>query len=88
MAMSARRYTEDLRITMHGLAEEKILNTMVVGAEKPGSMIIHELKFSKQLNRKVVRAIDDNPSKKGKYLHGVPIVGNKDVIIESAKNIK
>ena len=72
---------------MHGLnrPEERILNTMVIGAGEAGSMIIHELKFSKHLNRKVVCVIDDNPSKKGKYLHGVPIVGNKDTIIEKAK---
>ena len=76
-----------LRIVMHGLnrPEERILNTMVIGAGEAGSMIIHELKFSKHLNRKVVCVIDDNPSKKGKYLHGVPIVGNKDTIIEKAK---
>ena len=76
-----------LRIVMHGLnrPEERILNTMVIGAGEAGSMIIHELKFSKHLNRKVVCVIDDNPSKNGKYLHGVPIVGNKDTIIEKAK---
>ena len=55
-----------LRIVMHGLnrPEERILNTMVIGAGEAGSMIIHELKFSKHLNRKVVCVIDDNPSKK------------------------
>ena len=75
-----------LRIVMHGLnrPEERILNTMVIGAGEAGSMIIHELKFSKHLYRKGVCVID-NPSKKGKYLHGVPIVGNKDTIIEKAK---
>ncbi len=91
MTTSATRFSyRGLRIILHGLnkPEEKILNTMVVGAGEAGSMIIHELKFSKQLNRKVVCVIDDNPSKKGKYLHGVPIVGNKDVIIESAKKYK
>lgn len=79
-----------LRIVLQGINKEKenILNTMVIGAGEAGSMIIHELKFSRHLNRRVVCIIDDNPSKKGKYLHGVPIVGNKDKILESAKKYK
>lgn len=60
-------------------------NTMVIGAGEAGSMIIHELKYSKHLERKVACIIDDNPSKKGKYLQGVPVVGNRDTIIENAK---
>lgn len=63
----------------------KIANTMVVGAGEAGSMIIQELKLSKHLNKKVVCIIDDNPSKKGKYLHGVKIVGDRNTILENAK---
>ena len=58
---------------------------MVVGAGEAGSMIIQELKLSKHLNKKVVCIIDDNPSKKGKYLHGVKIVGDRNTILENAK---
>ncbi len=65
-----------------------IQNTMVIGAGEAGNMIIRELKYSKHLNRNVVCIIDDNPEKKGKYLHGVPIVGNKDTIVENAKKYK
>lgn len=79
-----------LRIVMQKTrkAEEKILNTMVIGAGEAGSMIIHELKYSKHLNRRVVCIVDDNPSKRGKYLHGVPIVGDTDTIVENAKKYK
>ena len=76
-----------LRILLRnrGKDREAVLNTMVVGAGEAGSIIIHELKYSKNLNRKVVCVIDDNRFKKGKYLHGVPIVGNRDTIIENAE---
>ena len=67
---------------------EKVLNTMVIGAGEAGSIIIRELKFSNHLNRRVVCVIDDNPSKKGKYLQGIPVVGNKDTIIQNAKKYK
>lgn len=63
----------------------KVKNTMVIGAGEAANMIIQELRFSKHLNRKVSCIIDDNPSKKGKYLHGVPIVGNRETIVENAK---
>ncbi len=66
-------------------SKEKVLNTMVIGAGEAGSMIIHEMRVSKHLSRKVVCVIDDNPFKKGKYIHGVPIVGNIETIVENAQ---
>ena len=60
-------------------------NTIVIGAGEAGNMIIKELKSSKYLNQKVVCVIDDNPSKKGNYIHGIRIVGGRDMIQEAAK---
>lgn len=64
---------------------EPPVSTMVIGAGEAGSMIIHELKTSRHLNRRVVCIIDDNPSKKGKYLHGIRIVGGREKIISCAE---
>ena len=64
------------------------IRTMVVGAGDAGSSIINELQLSTRMNYRVVCVIDDNPSKKGKYLQGVPIVGNRDTIIENVKKYK
>ncbi|OUP86531.1 nucleoside-diphosphate sugar epimerase [Lachnoclostridium sp. An169] len=58
-----------------------VYQTLVIGAGEAGSMIIQELKFSSHLNSRVVGVIDDNPSKKGKYIHGVKVLGNRDMII-------
>ncbi len=57
------------------------INTMVIGAGEAGSMIVHELRTSRHLNRNLVCIIDDNPSKKGKYLQGVKIYGGREEII-------
>ena len=65
--------------------ESQPINTMVVGAGEAGSMIVHEIKTSRHLNRNLVCIIDDNPSKKGKYLQGVRIVGDRNEIISSAE---
>lgn len=61
------------------------VNTMVIGAGEAGSMIIHELRTSRHLNRNLVCIIDDNPSKKGKYLQGVRIYGGRENIFSCAK---
>ena len=63
------------------------INTIVIGAGEAGSMIVQELKTSRNLNRKVVCIIDDNPSKKGKYLHGIKILGNRNDIVRLAEKL-
>ena len=73
-----------LKSEMERIKSEPV-STMVIGAGEAGSMIIHELKTSRHLNRRVVCIIDDNPSKKGKYLHGIRIVGGRDKIIPCAE---
>lgn len=60
-------------------------NVMIIGAGSAGRDLIHEVKFSDKLNWRVVCAIDDNPSKEGKYLDGVPIVGGRKRIVDAAK---
>lgn len=56
------------------------VRTMIVGAGAAGFMIVREMKNSKHLNRKIPCIIDDDPGKKGTYLQGIPIVGDKDEI--------
>lgn len=64
------------------------IRTMVIGAGDAGNMIIKELQNSKHLRDKVVCVIDDSPTKKGKYINGIEIVGGRDRIVESARKYK
>ncbi|WP_235398199.1 polysaccharide biosynthesis protein [Faecalicatena contorta] len=66
-------------------SKSRPINTMVIGAGEAGSMIIHEIKTSRHLNRNLVCIIDDNPSKKGKFLQGVRIYGGRENIVECAR---
>lgn len=50
---------------------------MIIGAGEAGRMLVKELMSSNHLHSKVCCVIDDNPSKLGKYLEGIPIVGNR-----------
>lgn len=65
---------------VHNFREQEPVRTMIVGAGAAGYMIVREMNNSKHLNRKIPCIIDDDPSKKGTYLQGIPIVGGKDDI--------
>ena len=58
---------------------------MIIGAGEAGDILVRELLLSSQVNEKPVCFIDDDPNKKGRYLHGVKIVGGRDQIIKAAK---
>lgn len=53
---------------------------MLVGAGAAGNMILNEIKDSPLIDKKIVCVVDDDPSKWGTYLHGVPVVGGRQRI--------
>ena len=63
---------------------ESHLNVMIVGAGSAASLLIKELQYGPG-DSKIVCLIDDNPAKKGKYIHSIPIVGNRSDIPYMAK---
>lgn len=88
MTTTATRFSyRVLGILQQGIRKKNVkpVNTMIIGAGEAGSMIIQEIRSNHYLNKKVVCIIDDNPFKKGKYLHGIKIVGNKKDIVEAVK---
>ena len=58
---------------------------MVIGAGAAGQTIIKELRNSSDLDSRVCCVIDDNPSKKGRLIEGVPIAGNRHTIIANVE---
>lgn len=63
---------------------EDTRNVMIIGAGAAASLLIKELKYGPG-NAKIACIIDDNPAKKGKYIHGLPIVGDRDDIPKMAE---
>ena len=57
---------------------------MIIGAGSAGNILIHELDRNKHCDNKVVCVIDDNPDKKNKYIRGVKIVGDRQMIKSAA----
>ena len=60
--------------SQRGYGDRKI-RTMIVGAGRAGEMLLREMKTSNN-NLIPVCILDDNPDKKGRYIHGIRVVGN------------
>lgn len=65
--------------------DENVERVMVIGSGDAGNIIIKEMKNSKEINMLPVCAIDDDKSKAGKVVSGVPIVGDRFTIERFAK---
>ncbi len=69
--------------------EEAVLHrVMLIGAGAAGQIIIRDLNRASEVKAKVCCIIDDNPNKMGRYIEGIPIVGNRDDILLSAEKYK
>ena len=61
---------------------------MVIGGGQAVQAVIREMMNSNHLNTKVCCIIDDNPNKRGRVLEGVPIVGDRNDIVDKVKEYK
>lgn len=61
-------------------------NIMIIGAGSAGVLIINEIMASPHTKGcKIKCVIDDDPAKKNSYIHGVRIIGGREMIVEAAK---
>ena len=61
---------------------------MVIGAGEAGKAIIKEIMDSKYLSMRICCVVDDDRNKEGRYLDGVPIVGNRCTILKNVEKYK
>jgi FlaA1/EpsC-like NDP-sugar epimerase len=71
--------------TRREIDRKKHHNAMIIGAGSAGQVIVRELKNSSETDLKPCCIIDDNPNKWGRTLDGIPVVGNRDSILEAVK---
>ena len=69
-----------LGLGRHNLMGSNVTKVMVVGAGDAGASMIREIKQHPEYGKKVVAAIDDNPSKVGSRINGVKVVGDTSKI--------
>ncbi len=63
-------------------ADERI---MLIGAGEGGRALAREILSNRHISARICCAIDDNETKWGKYLEGIPIVGGRDAILYAAR---
>jgi FlaA1/EpsC-like NDP-sugar epimerase len=62
----------------------KLKRTFIIGAGNAGVMLLDEMKTNKDFEKRVIGFIDDNPKLKGKTIHGIPVLGQSEQIVELA----
>lgn len=65
--------------------EEKASYVLVIGGGTAGAMVIKEMQNNPQIHKIPVAIIDDDKTKHNKKIHGVPIVGDRNNIIQIVK---
>lgn len=73
--LSIRLLRQLKRKYRHGETSHKI---MIVGAGAAASILIREIQ--NKGTEKIACLVDDNPAKRGKYIHGIPIAGDRQEI--------
>lgn len=79
------RFLRLIRNKYFRVSADKRMNLMLVGAGDAGAAVIKETRLSKESTRKVCCIVDREPSKWGKRLLGVPIIGDVSEIPEAVK---
>ena len=69
------RFLLEARTALAERQEDHAVLTMIVGAGDAGHMLLSEIISSQHVSRKVVCLVDDDLTKVGKYLNGIPIAG-------------
>lgn len=81
------RYLKEAREQCFGCGEPQ-QRVMIIGAGDAGRVIIKEILDSRFLTMKVCCVIDDDCNKTGRYINGIPIVGDRFSILKNVEKYK
>lgn len=74
-----------IRTVKKYMSHKEYANVMIVGAGQAGMLLAKEIQTSGYLKKEIKCFIDDNKLKKGRYLMGVPICGNRKRIVDMVR---
>ena len=82
-----KRILIGLKAFLHKYTKSSSLSEriMIIGAGYAGRMLVREYAESDKISGKIVCFIDDNPQKLGCRLENIPIVGNRNDIVDCVK---
>ena len=84
LAIGGTRFTYRVfrRVKMVLIKDETIKRVLVIGGGVAGAMMIKEMQNNPQIHKKAVAVIDDDRSKHKRKIHGVPVLGTRQQILE------
>ncbi len=86
----ARRSSVDrsqLNRHLRSRRSEQRSRVLLVGAGRAGSQIVQEVRQNPQLNWEIVGFVDDDRTKVGRKVEGVPVVGQSSQMVEIAQRL-
>ena len=81
----ARLFRDHRRKKLYRAAASRV---MLIGAGAAGNIVLRELHNAKEINECVCCIIDDNESKWGRSMEGVPVVGGRNDILYNVQKYK
>ena len=91
LIVSLIRFSYRIARTLHNSINNKKrkINTMLIGAGEAGRLLINEINSNKDgFDNRIRCIIDDDDSKKGILLKGIPVVGNRKDIEKQCEKYK
>lgn len=81
------RFLRMVRFRMKFKSQKNAIPTMVIGAGEAGNTIIREIINSRKVDqeRDIVCVIDDDPTKIGTKIRGIPVIGGRECIADAVE---
>jgi len=76
-----------IREYLFTLSNAKGKRVVIVGAGDAGEMVLRELRNNTRLEYVPVGFFDDDPDKQGRRIHGVPVLGGRETILETVARL-
>ncbi len=68
--------------------DRNVGRVMLIGAGMAGQMILKDMHHSRTRHDRVFCIVDDDPKKWGMYLDGIPVVGDRNTILENVEKYR
>ncbi len=76
-----------IREYLFSISDTKGRHVVIVGAGDAGELVLRELRNNPRLSCVPVGFFDDDPYKQGRKIHGVPVLGGMDTILETVQRL-
>ena len=77
LAISGARLVEPMLNEWINAAVQRATQVLIIGAGDTGELLLQQLKLEREGTRRVVGFLDDDRSKRGNSIHGLPILGTR-----------